>query len=81
LPAPITDTLSLLALLATLLGSGTAYLALAAGHRGDISVLSRVPVPDLTITIAGVPATAAMAGWVLSGRSDPRCPAAARLTR
>jgi len=59
-----------LALLGALLGSATAYLALAAGHRSDISVLSRVPVLDLTITITivGVPVAAALAGWILAGR-------------
>jgi putative ABC transport system permease protein len=61
-------TAGTLALLGTLLGSGAAYLALAAGHRSDISVLSRVPVLDLTITIVVVPAAAALAGWILAGR-------------
>jgi putative ABC transport system permease protein len=64
-------TAGTLALLGALLGSGAAYLALAAGHRSDISVLSRVPVLDLAITIAGVPAAAALAGWVLAGRRPP----------
>ena len=44
-----------LALLGALLGSGAAYPALAAGHRSDIGVLSRVPVLDLAITVVGVP--------------------------
>jgi len=61
-------TAGTLALLGTLLGSAAAYLALAAGHRSDISVLSRVPVVDLTITIVGVPVAAALAGWILGGR-------------
>lgn len=60
-----------LALLGALLGTAAAYLALAAGHRSDITVLSRVPVLDLAITIAGVPAAAALAGWVLAGRTPP----------
>src|SRR6202451_4173274 len=55
-------TASTLALLGALLGSAAAYLALAAGHRSDISVLSRVPVLELAITIVGVPAAAAPAG-------------------
>jgi putative ABC transport system permease protein len=63
-------TAGTLALLGALLGSGAAYLALAAGHRSDISVLSRVPVLDLTITVVGVPAAAALAGWVLAGRKQ-----------
>jgi putative ABC transport system permease protein len=64
-------TAGTLALLGALLGSGAAYLALAAGHRSDISALSRVPVLDLAITIVGVPAAAALAGWVLAGRRPP----------
>jgi putative ABC transport system permease protein len=61
-------TAGTLALLGALLGSAAAYLALAAGHRSDISVLSRVPVLDLTVTIVGVPVAAALAGWILAGR-------------
>ena len=61
-------TAGTLALLGALLGSGAAYLALAAGHRSDIGVLSQVPVLDLTLTIVGVPAGAALAGWILAGR-------------
>jgi putative ABC transport system permease protein len=67
-------TAGVLALLSVLLGSGAAYLALAAAHRSDISVLSQVPVLDLAITVIGVPAAAALAGWVLAGRR----PAASR---
>ncbi len=40
-------TAGTLALLGALLGSAAAYLALAAGHRSDLTVLSRVPVLDL----------------------------------
>jgi putative ABC transport system permease protein len=64
-------TAGTLALLGALLGSGAAYLALAAAHRSDISVLSQVPVLDLAITMAGVPAAAALAGWILAGRRPP----------
>ncbi|HEY1618395.1 MAG TPA: ABC transporter permease [Streptosporangiaceae bacterium] len=64
-------TAGTLALLGALLGSGAAYLALAAGHRSDISVLSQVPVLDLAVTIVGVPAGAALAGWILAGRRPP----------
>jgi len=64
-------TAGALALLGALLGSAAAYLALAAGHRSDIGVLSRVPVLDLAITLIGVPAAAALAGWVLAGRRPP----------
>jgi putative ABC transport system permease protein len=61
-------TAGTLALLGALLGSAAAYLALAAGHRSDLTVLSRVPVLDLTIAVVGVPIAAALAGWVLAGR-------------
>jgi putative ABC transport system permease protein len=64
-------TAGTLALLGALLGSGAAYLALAAGHRSDIGVLSQVPVLELAITIAGVPVAAALAGWILAGRRQP----------
>jgi putative ABC transport system permease protein len=64
-------TAGALALLGALLGSSAAYLALAAGHRGDISVLGRIPVLDLAVTLAGVPAAAALAGWVLAGHRPP----------
>jgi putative ABC transport system permease protein len=64
-------TAGTLALLGALLGSSAAYLALAAGHRSDLSVLSRVPVLDLAITIVGVPVAAALAGWILAGRRPP----------
>ncbi len=64
-------TAGTLALLGSLLGSGAAYLALAAAHRTDIGALSRVPVLDLAITIVGVPVTAALAGWILAGRRPP----------
>jgi len=61
-------TAGTLALLGALLGSSAAYLALAAGHRSNISALSRVPVLDLTITLVAVPVAAALAGWILAGR-------------
>ena len=64
-------TAGALALLGALLGSCAAYLALAAGHRSQITVLSRVPVLDLAITIVGLPAAAALTGWVLAGRRPP----------
>jgi putative ABC transport system permease protein len=64
-------TAGTLALLGALLGSAAAYLALAAAHRSDIGVLSQVPVVNLAITVAGVPAAAALAGWVLAGRRPP----------
>jgi putative ABC transport system permease protein len=64
-------TAAALALLGALIGSAIAYLAMAAGYRSDPGVLSHVPVLYLTITILGVPAAAALAGWVLTGRQPP----------
>jgi putative ABC transport system permease protein len=64
-------TAGALALLGALLGSASAYLALAAGHLSDLSTLSRVPVLYLAITVLGVPAAAALAGWILAGRKPP----------
>ena len=60
-----------LALLGALIGSTGAYLALAAGHRSDLSTLSHVPVPYLAIIILGIPCAAALTGWVLAGRKPP----------
>jgi putative ABC transport system permease protein len=60
-----------LALLGALIGSAGAYLALAAGHRSDLSTLSRVPLLYLAITVLGVPAAAALTGWILAGRKPP----------
>ena len=64
-------TAGALALLGALLGSASAYLALAAGHLSDLSTLSHVPVLYLAITVLGVPAAAALAGWILAGRKPP----------
>ncbi len=60
-----------LALLGALLGSAGAYLALAAGHLSDLGTLSRVPLLYLAITVLGVPAAAALTGWILAGRKPP----------
>jgi putative ABC transport system permease protein len=62
-------TAGALALLGALLGSAAAYLALAAGYRGNTSALGQVPLLGLAITIVGVPLAATVAGWLLSGRN------------
>ncbi len=64
-------TAGALAVLGVLLGSATAYLALAAGHLSDLGNLSRVPVLYLAITILGVPVAATLTGWILAGRQPP----------
>jgi putative ABC transport system permease protein len=60
-----------LALFGALFGAAGAYLALAAAHLSDLSVLSRVPLLYLAITVLGVPVAAALAGWILAGRKPP----------
>ena len=60
-----------LALLGAVLGTATAYLALAASYSRDLGVLGRVSFLYPMITIIGVPAAAALAGWIFAGRKPP----------
>jgi putative ABC transport system permease protein len=60
-----------LALLGALLGATGAYLALLAGYHDDLGTLSRVPLLHLTVTVVGLPLTAAAVGWLLAGREPP----------
>ena len=60
-----------LALLGALLGTGGAYLALTAGYNDDLTSLSHVPLPQLTVILAGLPLAAATGGWLLAGRQPP----------
>lgn len=64
-------TAGALALLGALTGAAGSYLALAAAHRSDPAALGHVPVLYLTITVLGVPAAAALTGWILAGRKPP----------
>jgi putative ABC transport system permease protein len=64
-------TAGALALSGALTGAAGAYLALAAGHRSDLGVLSHAPVLYLTAIIVGIPAAAALSGWLLAGRQPP----------
>jgi len=61
-------TAGALALLGALLGTAAAYAALLAWHRSNLTPLGRVPWVNLILTIAGLPAIAATAGWLLAGR-------------
>jgi hypothetical protein len=54
-----------------LLGTGGAYLALTAGYDNDLGSLSRVPLPQLMVILAGLPLVAATGGWLLAGRQPP----------
>jgi putative ABC transport system permease protein len=58
-----------LALLGSLIGTAGAYLGLAAGYVRDLNQLVPVPVIHLLTLVAGVPAVAALAGWLVSGRA------------
>lgn len=58
-----------LALLGVLLGTGGAYLALAAGYDDDLGSLGRVPLLHLTVILVGLPLAAAAGGWLLAGRA------------
>jgi putative ABC transport system permease protein len=60
-----------LGLLGVLLGATGAYLALLAGYHNDLGALGRVPVTHLTVTLVGLPLTAAAVGWLLAGREPP----------
>jgi putative ABC transport system permease protein len=57
-----------LALLAGILGTGMAYLALAAFYRSDLSKLDSPPTIDLVLLVVGLPLAAFAAGWLLAGR-------------
>lgn len=60
-----------LALLGSLLGTTGAYLGFAAGYVSDLSQLVPVPVIHLLTLVVGVPAVAALAGWLVSGGQPP----------
>ncbi len=62
------STAGALAFLGALLGTGGAYLALVAWHRGDLHPLTQVPYLDLVIIVVGLPLLAITAGWLLAGR-------------
>jgi putative ABC transport system permease protein len=63
-------TCGALALLGALLGTAGAYLALAAGHLGDLDHLAPVPLLNLLAIVLGTPLAAASASWLLAG-SEP----------
>jgi putative ABC transport system permease protein len=61
-------TTAALALLGVALGGFGAYVGVAAGYVADIGALSSVPILQLLMIAAGVPALAACGGWLLAGR-------------
>ena len=56
---------SALALLAGILGTAAAYLALIAWHWHDISYLNPPPFADLAVLILGLPVAAITGAWLL----------------
>jgi putative ABC transport system permease protein len=49
----------------------TAYAALLAWHRSDLSPLSNVPTLDLVVIVVGLPVIATVGGWLLAGGEPP----------
>ncbi len=66
--ALVAATAAGLALLGTFLGLVGAYLGLIFNHIDDLSALTPIPSLHLGVLSLGVPAIAALAGWVFSGR-------------
>jgi len=64
-------TAGALALLGVLVGAAAAYLALVASYLDDLRPLHQVPVGYLAAMAVGLPALAALAGWLLGGREPP----------
>ena len=61
-------TAGALGVLGVVLGGAGAYVALASGYARDLGALGDVPFVELAIIAAGVPVSAAVAGWALGGR-------------
>ncbi len=61
-------TAAALGLVGAVFGTVTAYLALIAWHRHDLSVLMPVPAMQLFVILLGLPAIAWLVGWLLGGR-------------
>jgi putative ABC transport system permease protein len=57
-----------LALLGALLGTAGAYAALLVWYHSDLTQLGRVPVLNLVLILAALPALATASGWLLAGR-------------
>ncbi len=61
-----------LALGGVALASVGAYIAVAAVYRSQLSQLGAPPVENLALLWLGLPAVAALAGWVVAGRQPSR---------
>jgi putative ABC transport system permease protein len=60
-----------LAVLGVILGIAGAYLGLTAGFARNLGALTPVPAAHLAVIALGLPLTATLAGWLLSGRTVP----------
>ena len=60
-----------LATTGTLLGVGLAYAGLIAAYASNLDPLLRVPVAHISVLVAGVPALAAAASWLVAGKEPP----------
>jgi putative ABC transport system permease protein len=67
-------TAGALALLGTTLGTLSAYLTLAAAYLDNLGELSNVPIAQPLLTVIGIPAAAALGGWVLATSEPPAIP-------
>ena len=65
-------TAGALGLLGAVLGTAAAVIAGVVWARGSLSTtLGNVPAADLALILAGLPAAAAIGGWLLGGREQP----------
>lgn len=62
-------TAGALALAGAVQATACAYVLV--GPLNPHSDLSRVPVMQLTVVVLGIPAVAAVSGWLLSGKEPP----------
>jgi putative ABC transport system permease protein len=68
------STAGTVALLGTILGILAAYLTLGAAYLDDLGELGNVPVVELLATLIGIPAAAALGGWVFASSEPPAVP-------
>jgi putative ABC transport system permease protein len=61
-------TAGALALLGAAIGTAGAYAALVAWNHSNLAPLERVPAVNLAVILAGLPALATTAGYLLAGR-------------
>ena len=65
------STAGAIGLLGALVGITGAYVGLIAGFAHNLGTLTPVPLANLAVIALGLPALAAMVGWLVSGRDVP----------